>query len=258
MAISQENLIRCIEQSCEDANSLHELWCSQGVNHFTRVHVVDAIRLSHRIAGGCATFGIETIASMAKLCEHVCNQVKSQYLDELTYISPQHRQKIADVVHNLYDASLKAKSEYYEKHSAPLAATNNKGSAVGHSSNGLKILVADDDPAMRIFIQRKLESRGFDVVIAEDGQQAVDKALQYKPDLILMDGLMPKLTGFEALSVLKNDVITSQTPVFMLTALSEQENVVDGMINGADDYIIKPFNVDDVVEKIMQRCSLRA
>jgi CheY-like chemotaxis protein len=114
-----------------------------------------------------------------------------------------------------------------------------------------KVLIVDDDAFLSGIYATKLELEGFAVVSARDGEEGLKVALKEKPDMILMDVLMPKLDGFEALKRLKADPETKAIPVIMLSNLGQKEDVEKGMQEGAADYLIKAHFVPaEAVEKI--------
>ena len=115
-----------------------------------------------------------------------------------------------------------------------------------------KILVAEDDPDIRELIALSLRFAGYEVIPAADGQQAVDLAVERKPDLILLDIRMPRLTGFEALEQIKQRDEFAQTPVVILSAKGQESEIQAGLELGAIQYILKPFAPDELVAKIKQ------
>lgn len=104
-----------------------------------------------------------------------------------------------------------------------------------------KILIADDEEDIKIVVQLYLESKGYEIVTAFDGLDAVDKAKSEMPDLILLDIMMPIIDGFEVCRRLKADPATAHIPVVMLSAASQTESKKRGLSAGAADYIVKPF-----------------
>jgi DNA-binding response OmpR family regulator len=114
-----------------------------------------------------------------------------------------------------------------------------------------KVLIVDDDVFLSGIYATKLELEGFGVVTARDGEEGVKAALKEIPDLILLDVLMPKLDGFEALRRLKQEETTKNIPVIMLTNLGQKEDIEKGLQDGAVDYLIKAHFVPaEAVEKI--------
>ena len=106
-----------------------------------------------------------------------------------------------------------------------------------------RILIVDDSPTEMYKLTAMLEKHGHQVLKAENGADGVALARQEKPDAVLMDIVMPGLNGFQATRQLTKDPETSHIPVILLTALSERENIILGLESGANDYIIKPFDL---------------
>ena len=113
------------------------------------------------------------------------------------------------------------------------------------------ILIIEDDKFLRELIARKLVSEKFEVVTAVDGETGLKKAKQTKPDLILLDLILPGIDGFEVLAKLKADKDLSDAPVIILSNLGQQEDVDKGLEIGAVDYLIKAhFTPNEIVDKI--------
>jgi DNA-binding response OmpR family regulator len=116
------------------------------------------------------------------------------------------------------------------------------------------ILVVDDEPQMVGIVTFALESQGFDVLRAYDGEQALQMVAQTRPDLIVLDVMMPKMDGFEVCQQVRQK---TSIPVLLLTARSEDEDVIRGLELGADDYVMKPFNPRAMAlraQAILRRC----
>lgn len=114
-----------------------------------------------------------------------------------------------------------------------------------------KVLIVDDDVFLSGIYATKLELEGFEVDMAHDGEEGLKAAAKSKPDIILLDVLMPKLDGFETLKRLKADADLKDVPVIMLTNLGQKEDVEKGLHEGAEDYLIKAhFVPSEAVEKI--------
>jgi len=113
-----------------------------------------------------------------------------------------------------------------------------------------KILVAEDEPDIRGLIKFSLEFIGLEVVVASNGQEAVDMAPVEKPDLILMDVRMPKLTGYEACAKLKEQPETADIPVVFLSARGQEQEIKYGLGLGAVEYILKPFAPDELQKRV--------
>ena len=116
-----------------------------------------------------------------------------------------------------------------------------------------RILVIEDDPDIQNLIQFNLSAEGFDVETASDGQSGLDRAKKIKPDLVVLDLMLPLLNGIEVCKGLRNNEETRSTPVIMLTAKGEESDVVFGLGVGADDYMIKPFSMKELVARIYTR-----
>jgi DNA-binding response OmpR family regulator len=95
-----------------------------------------------------------------------------------------------------------------------------------------------------------LEERGYEVLVAEDGEHAVATAISAKPDLIVSDLVMPYRDGFEVLRAIRNDPRVGQTPVLILSMRDREEDVVRGFEHGADEYVVKPFNAREFVSRV--------
>jgi diguanylate cyclase (GGDEF)-like protein len=113
-----------------------------------------------------------------------------------------------------------------------------------------RILVADDDPALCLLLRETLQEAGYEVLIASDGDELVRIAQDHPPDLLLIDLMMPLMDGFEAIRQLRNDTRTSHLPMIILTARSASSEVVVGFDTGADDYIVKPYDIDVLLARI--------
>ena len=114
----------------------------------------------------------------------------------------------------------------------------------------LKILVAEDQPHVRNLMEYKLKNSGYTVIAVEDGRSAIQKAEELIPDLILLDVMMPLMTGFEVLSALRHNEKTRDIPILMVTAVSTEEEVLKGLKLGADDYITKPFSPNELAARV--------
>lgn len=110
-----------------------------------------------------------------------------------------------------------------------------------------KILVVDDEKPIAEILRFNLEKEGYDVVLAFNGEEAVVKALDIKPDLILLDIMLPKKDGYQVLKEIRQSL---QTPILMLTAKEEEVDKVLGLELGADDYITKPFSMRELVARV--------
>ena len=112
------------------------------------------------------------------------------------------------------------------------------------------ILVIDDDPALLMGVTAMMKKHGFQVVSAEDGNDGYEKAKQFNPDLILSDVMMPPPNGFELRKLMSLDPQLAGIPFIFLTARSGMEDKVSAIMDGADDYITKPFVVYELIARI--------
>lgn len=115
-----------------------------------------------------------------------------------------------------------------------------------------KILVAEDERDIRDLIAYVLKYAGFEVEVAANGAEAVEKAPQVKPDLILLDVRMPRMTGYEACRQLKAMPEVQHVPVVFLSAKGQDNEIDEGLEVGAKDYILKPFAPDELIQQVQQ------
>jgi len=113
-----------------------------------------------------------------------------------------------------------------------------------------KILIVDDSPTERHVLNDLLTKSGYEVVASDNGEDAILKAKSLKPDLILMDVVMPGLNGFQATRAISRDPDTRLIPIILCTSKSQETDKIWGMRQGARDYIVKPVNRDELLEKI--------
>lgn len=112
------------------------------------------------------------------------------------------------------------------------------------------VLIVDDSPTDVHLLRQYLENHGYDTEAAESGSEAVDKARELQPDLVLMDIVMPGMNGFQATRELSRDPETARIPVVMVTTKGEETDRIWGMRQGAADYLVKPVTEDQLMEKV--------
>lgn len=112
------------------------------------------------------------------------------------------------------------------------------------------VLIVDDEPSVIDSVKSELEATGFNVVVATNGQDALDLARKVRPDLIMLDILMPKISGLEVCSRIREDFLTSRIPIVILTVLSDTRKKVMAINGGADDFLTKPFDPEEVVARV--------
>ena len=113
-----------------------------------------------------------------------------------------------------------------------------------------RILLVDDEPDFVETVEFFLSGSDYQVFVAKNGKKALEQVKMNKPDLVLLDVMMPEMDGLEACKRLKNDPTTNSIPIIMLTAKGRKEDVVDAIAAGANSYIVKPFNLSDLLERI--------
>ena len=114
----------------------------------------------------------------------------------------------------------------------------------------LKVLIADDEPDIREILQFSLSAEGYEVITAKDGNEAIEKAKQHKPDLIVLDIMMPYKNGIEVCELLRAQSAFKDTLILMLTAVSDEGTHIKGLEKGADDYINKPLSPKVFVSRV--------
>ncbi len=111
-----------------------------------------------------------------------------------------------------------------------------------------RILIVEDDPSIRLGLKRSLEFEGFSVELARDGEEAIQRAFDKKPDLIVLDIMLPRVNGFEVCRTVRK--YDSALPILILSAKGEEGDKVPGPEPGADDYIVKPFSIRELTARI--------
>lgn len=125
----------------------------------------------------------------------------------------------------------------------------------GMSGNLPLIVVADDNPDILHLVERRLSKRGYEVVTASDGLRALDLIRERHPDAVVLDWLMPEMQGPEVCSLLKEDHATEGIPVVLLTAKASESDVSTGFERGADEYLTKPFEIEELDQTLRRLLS---
>lgn len=113
-----------------------------------------------------------------------------------------------------------------------------------------RILIADDSRELRTVLSAQLRKLGFDVQVAVDGQDALERARSFRPTLIIMDIMMPKLSGLKATKKMRDDPELAHTPIILMSQLGEEQDVVEGIEAGADEYLVKPFRQAELAARV--------
>lgn len=115
-----------------------------------------------------------------------------------------------------------------------------------------RILIADDEPNILISLEYLMKREGYAVTVAHDGEEAIAAILRDRPDLVLLDVMMPKKTGFEVCQEVRAHVQVAQTRILMLTAKGRETDLAKGLALGADAYMTKPFSTQDLADRVRQ------
>ena len=133
---------------------------------------------------------------------------------------------------------------------APVAAAPQGSKKQGGKMSIRRILIVDDSPTERHVLNDMLTKSGYEVMASDNGEDAIQKAKSLRPDLILMDVVMPGLNGVQATRAISRDPDTRAIPIILCTSKSQETDKIWGMRQGARDYIVKPVNRDELLEKI--------
>ncbi|WP_028489334.1 response regulator transcription factor [Thiothrix lacustris] len=114
------------------------------------------------------------------------------------------------------------------------------------------VLIADDEPNILISLEYLMKREGYRVLLAHDGQEACDLIASEHPDMVLLDVMMPKKTGFEVCHAIRADETFKAMPILLLTAKGRDTDVAKGLAMGANDYMIKPFSTKELAQKVRE------
>ncbi len=119
------------------------------------------------------------------------------------------------------------------------------------------MLVVDDDPVILKLLQVNFEMEGFDVVTASDGLEGLEKARAERPDIVLLDIMMPRMDGLQVTKILKSEEETSGIPIILLSAKAQASDIEAGRDIGADDYLTKPFDPNELLDRVNELLARR-
>ncbi len=160
--------------------------------------------------------------------------------------------KLSDEIKRISNTILKHKTSLLEI-KKQMSEENGDSTQAVHSGalkNGMKILIVDDDPAIRELLKNFLEMEGYESYFAEDGFAGLEMVLKVKPDLIILDVMMPKMDGFEFCDTVYQDPLTRDIPIVMLSAKNTEDDIKTGYFVGAKGYLSKPFSQKDLLQLI--------
>jgi two-component system alkaline phosphatase synthesis response regulator PhoP len=136
-------------------------------------------------------------------------------------------------------------------------AAKSTSTASGEAEKKSRILIADDNPTNVELLEVYLSEADAEIAIAVDGRDTLDKVASFKPDLILLDIMMPKLSGFEVCKKLKSDAATKNIMILMVTALNELGDIERAVNAGTDDFLSKPVNKVELIKRVENMLRLR-
>ena len=114
----------------------------------------------------------------------------------------------------------------------------------------MRVLVVDDDPVILELLRVNFEIEGFEVASAADGREGLERVRDHAPDIVVSDIMMPRVDGLQLLTELRKDPATAQVPVILLTAKAQNADVQQGLELGADDYVTKPFDPLELIDRV--------
>jgi DNA-binding response OmpR family regulator len=119
-------------------------------------------------------------------------------------------------------------------------------------SDGVKrrILIVDDEPSIAKILRKQMEVAGFEVQVAVDGQEGLSKVREWKPELVILDVMLPKMNGHEVCAAVKGDDAVKQIPIIMLTAKAQRQDQDEALKHGAEGYLTKPFQLEELLTKV--------
>ena len=121
--------------------------------------------------------------------------------------------------------------------------------------DAIRILIVDDEPSIVVPIQFLMEQQGYSVMVAENGESALDIIYKYKPDLILLDIMLPRIDGYEVCEIVRLDPRYRDIKIIFITAKGREVEIAKGLALGADAYITKPFSNSELVSKVKELLS---
>lgn len=211
--------------------------------------LIRAQRLAHNLSGSGTTFGFPAVTEKARVIDIFLDGI-TKILPEGQILDEENYKKLEDMLLELREVCANAvnEEERGKKDTGMFPLKEQKSAKV--LKNGFHVLVVDDDVHLLELISMKLQIKGFRVSTAKNGDAAMRILLKEIPDLIILDIMMPGITGHEVLRRIKQDPGFVSIPVIMLTAQTQRQDVVNALHSGAIDYIVKPVNVEKLAARV--------
>lgn len=195
----------------------------------------ETLRKLHKIAGSAKIFGFEKLGNFAATIE---NNFKNKIFSNEGFID------------FLREAKSIVKDDDVTRDLAG-QASREIGRKALKTKNGAKILIVDDDELICDMLSEHFHRLGYSVLSAKNGKEALEIITKQKPNIVILDYMMPVLDGIAALKKIKSNPKISDIPVVMLTVKSQQENILQGLKSGASDYVTKPFDIEELSQRVI-------
>ncbi len=217
----------------EKISALHETWLS-AASLGDHVLINELHRLCHSLTGSSAMYGFPTLSKISAHLEQLLDHTIKNKQDPF---SESQATRISHIINVL----TKSLSSINHTNHSQISARDNQKAALNNQRSA-KIMVVDDDKESRQMLSVLLESFNHQIIEAQDGNQAINLYLNDKPDIILMDAIMPGLSGIETTRRLRNLMGDHFTPIIFVTAVNDEDTLVQHIDAGGDDFIRKPIN----------------
>lgn len=235
--------IRRLEKSVE---AIDNILAQRQLNPLTKDDLLRAQMLAHGMSGSGATFGFSAVSDAGRKADVFLERLIRAMPDDGT-MDDESYPEFEMLMKMLQGTCRNAVSKGGDGPAIPkdLAAARD-----GHVKDVLNVLIVDDDESLSRMLSLKLAQKGIHVINARDGASALSQCQKGVPDLIILDIMMPGLSGHEVLRRLKQDPAYVDVPVVMLTGRAQQQDVVGALHSGAIDYVVKPFDPDHLVSRV--------
>ncbi|AGH98903.1 response regulator [Micavibrio aeruginosavorus] len=235
--------IRRLEKSVE---AIDNILAQRQLSPLTKDDLLRAQMLAHGMSGSGATFGFSAVSDAGRKAD--------VFLDRLIRSMPDDG-TMDDESYPEFEMLMKVlqgtcRNAVNKGGDGPTIPKDQSAARDGHVKEVLNVLIVDDDESLSQMLALKLVQRGIHVINARDGKAALSQCQKGVPDLIILDIMMPGLSGHEVLRRLKQDPAYVDVPVVMLTGRAQQQDVVGALHSGAIDYVVKPFDPDHLVSRV--------